>query len=89
MSQASLTHITGNVQRLRWSLTARIPTNPLHHLYIIFETNCALQNSLGTGVDTHREPFSALQRITSHLTSLRKKDKEKTERANEEGKRER
>ena len=26
VSRASSTHITGNVQRLRWSLTARIPT---------------------------------------------------------------
>ena len=38
---------------------------------------------------THTEPISALQRFTSHLTSLRKKGKEKTERANEEGKRKR
>ena len=36
-----------------------------------------------------REPISALKRCTSHLTSLRKKDKEKTKRANEESKRER
>ena len=37
---------------------------------------------LGTGVDTHRMPISAsaLKRFTSHLTSLRKKGKEHTER---------
>ena len=29
VSRASSTHITGNVQRLRWSLTARIPSDPL------------------------------------------------------------
>ena len=45
--------------------------------------------TLETGGDTHREPISALKKFTSHLTSLRKKNKENTERANEEGKRER
>ena len=47
--------------------------------------------ALETGVDTHTHtmPIPALKRFSSHLASLRKKGKEKTERENEEGKKER
>ena len=38
---------------------------------------------------THTRPLSVLRKISSHLTSLSKKRKEKTERETEEGKRER
>ena len=42
VSRASSTHITGNVQRLRWSLTARIPSDPL--LNKSFETQTVRWN---------------------------------------------
>ena len=70
---------------LNW-VSHKVPSSPAN-LVNSTESEFFCANSLGTGVDTHRVPISALKRFTSHLTSLRRKErnrqKEQTKRARE------
>ena len=74
----------------RYSDEAPIVTGPLVTAPTVkIGSNLIMCAALKTGCDTHITPIAARKESTSHLTSLRKKEKQKTERANEEGKRER
>ena len=74
----------------RYSDEAPIVTGPLVTAPTVkIGSNLIMCAALKTGCDTHITPIAARKESTSHLTSLRKKEKEETERANEEGKRER
>ena len=81
----------GSCKELRWAEPCKSSLPPAFKdswLRIIYNefTMC---EALETGFDTHTTPIPAVKRFSSHLTSLRKKGKEKTERENAKGKRER
>ena len=92
--KAPLGNITSQWKGLRWAMPSKVfiaPCNISSFFFCLFSLGSGKLNvrklwKTGGAESRYRRSRELL--VTSHLTSLRKKDKEKTGRANEEGKRE-